>query len=165
MRRLLVAVAAVAMGIAGAGFPAYAGGVFSNKSFKGNYALSLTGSDLSQSSICTAPPCPVALTGQLSTNGKGAITGGSLNLNDNGILCSGSFSNGSYSIQNDGTGSVLALVGNASGCNNNLAFPMTAFSLTVTLYNGGKQATIATGTTSPAGLVMSGSAASQNRIP
>jgi hypothetical protein len=153
------------LGIVGGAIPALAGGAFSNKSFKGSYAFSLSGSDLSESLICTSPPCPVVLTGQLSSDGKGAISSGSINLNDNGILCSGTFSNGSYSIQKDGTGTILALVGTSSVCNNNLSFPMTAFSLALTLYNSGKQATIATGTTSPAGLVMSGSAATQNKIP
>lgn len=165
MRKMLVAAAAVVIAVAGGGLSAHAGKGLSNKNFKGGYALSLNGSDLSQSSICTSPPCPVALTGQLSADGKGSITGGSVSLNDNGILCSGTFSNGSYQIGSDGTGTVLVLVGTASGCNNNLSFPMTAFSLTMTLFNQGRQASLATGTTSPAGLVMSGTAASQNKIP
>lgn len=165
MRTMLVAAVGIAIAIASSGFSAHAGSGFSNKSFKGNYALRLNGSDLSQSSICTSPPCPVALTGQVSTDGKGAIKSGSLDLNDNGILCSGSFSNGSYQINKDGTGTLIALTGNSAACNNNLSFPLTAFSLNITLFNKGRQAMLATATTSPAGLVMSGTAASQGNIP
>jgi hypothetical protein len=165
MRKLLVGVAVVALGVAGSGLSAHAGGAFSNKSFKGSYALVMSGSDVSQNSICSAPPCPVALTGQLTSNGKGTITGGSVNLNDNGVTCSGDFTNGLYSIVRDGTGiSQISATTNTS-CNNLSAFPLASLGLTITLYNGGKQATLATSGTSPAGLVMSGTASSQNRIP
>jgi hypothetical protein len=164
MRKLLVGAVALGLGLAGSVFPAYAG-EFGNKSFKGSYAFTLSGSDISQTSICPAPPCPVALTGQMTSNGKGTITGGSINLNDNGIACSGDFSNGFYNIHKDGTGTSLIAVGTNTTCNNLLTFPMSSFGLTITLYNSGKQATIATTSTSPAGLVMTGTAATQNRIP
>jgi hypothetical protein len=165
MRKLSVGVVALVLGIAGSVLPAHAGGAFSNKSFKGNYAISLSGSDLSQSSICTSPPCPVALTGQLTSNGNGGISSGSISLNDNGVVCSGEFSNAFYSISKDGTGSSQIAVATNTNCNSLLTFPLASFGLTITLYNRGSQATLATSNTSPAGMVLSGSAASQNRIP
>jgi hypothetical protein len=165
MRKLLVGVVALVLGTAGGVLPAHAGSAFGNKSFKGGYAISLSGSDLSLSSICTSPPCPVALTGQLTSNGNGTIPSGSISLNDNGVVCSGDFSNAFYSISKDGTGSSQIAVASNTSCNNLLSFPLASFGLAITLYNGGKQATIATSNTSPAGMVLSGNAASQNRIP
>jgi hypothetical protein len=165
MRKLLVGVGALVLGFACGVLPAHAGGAFSKKSFKGGYALALFGSDESLSGVCPAPPCAAALTGQISSNGKGLITGGSVNLNVGGVSCSGGVTQGSYVVANDGTGSINATINTTVSCTNSATFPIGTFNLSVTLSNAGKQAALATLFTLPDGLVMSGTASSQNRIP
>lgn len=164
MRKMLVAAAALAIGIAGSGFSAYAGGGFSSKSFKGNYALVMLGTDDSLSGVCSAPPCTAALTGQVSSNGSGKISGGSVALNVGGVNCTGAVSNGSYAVNKDGTGTISLTITTNTACNTG-SFPIGAFGLSVTLFNKGRQAALATNFTSPDGLVMSGTAASQKNIP
>jgi hypothetical protein len=165
MRKLLVGVVALALGFACAVGPAHAGGAFSKKSFKGGYALVLSGTDESLSGVCPSPPCAAALTGQISTNGGGSITGGSVNLNVGGVSCSGEVTQGSYIVASDGTGSINTTINTNVTCTNSATFPIGSFNLSITLYNRGKQATLATLFTLPDGLVLAGTASSQNRIP
>ncbi len=165
MRKLLVGVVALSMGIACAVVPARAGGAFSKKSFKGGYALVMSGSDESLSNVCPSPPCAAALTAQITANGSGAITGGSVNLNVGGVTCSGEVTQGSYVVASDGTGSINTTINSNVSCTNSATFPIGTFNLSFTLYNGGKQSSLATLFTLPDGLVMAGTASSQNRIP
>jgi hypothetical protein len=162
--RMRLTAAAVAIGIGGFAVSAWAGGAFKNKSFKGNYAIAMSGSDVSQSGACAAPPCAVALTGQISSNGSGKVTSGSVQVNIDSIACTGTVAKSLYGINNDGTGMVQLTISSGS-CTNSATFPIGTLNLTLTLFNSGRQATLATQFTSPDGLVMSGSAASQNNIP
>ncbi|MDO8431932.1 MAG: hypothetical protein Q7S58_05915 [Candidatus Binatus sp.] len=77
-----------------AGGSAFATSGFSNKSFKGSYAVGFSGTDLTVG--------PIAGTGILIADGKGNLTG-TETIKDGPIVCTESFS-GTYGINPDGTG-------------------------------------------------------------
>ena len=79
-------------------------GPFSNESLNGQYAFSMTGSEIGSSLQTTSNL--FTRVGSFSANGKGVITGGAEDIN----LVTGSnefnFTGGSYSINGDGTGTL-----------------------------------------------------------
>jgi hypothetical protein len=155
---LIVAVAVVSFGaraMAGSGPP------FNQKNLKGDYALSLSGTDTS----CASIPCPVAITGQFTSDGKGGVTSGSLSISDGTQYCTAAFSSGSYSINKDGTGSIGVFVQSSGSQCTTGSLPITAFQLSLTLYKNGNQAALATISVTPDAVTLSGLASNQKKFP
>lgn len=99
--------------------------VFSNSNLQGQYAFSMTGTAIDQT---TGIPVPFTRTGSFLADGKGNITGGTEDVNL--ILAGGGafelgFTGGSYSINGDGRGT-LSLI-NSTGT---LTFSITLSSST-----------------------------------
>jgi hypothetical protein len=80
-------------------------GKFTNASLKGNYVFSMAGTDLNFSSI--AGPGPIARVGSFIADGNGSITSAIEDVDDDGAINTAvAFSQGTYSIQANGKGTM-----------------------------------------------------------
>ena len=81
-------------------------GNFSNASFSGPYAYQLSGFDLNTGN-------PYSRAGVLTADGNGGITAGTDDLTEGSLVSSGIVS-GTYSVSNDGTGTIALTLGSGS---------------------------------------------------
>jgi hypothetical protein len=100
---------------------------FNDGSLTGNYVISISGTDVNSSSFIV----PFAIAGTIAANGKGGITGGTVDINDPGNLGVqiGQAVNGSssgYQVGQDGRGSGTLVV--ASGATFHFDFVLTSAS-------------------------------------
>src|SRR5208282_6069265 len=100
---------------------------FNDGSLTGTYVISISGTDVNSSSVIV----PFAIAGTIAANGKGGITGGTVDINDPGNLGMqiGQAVNGSssgYQVGQDGRGSGTLVV--ASGATFHFDFVLTSAS-------------------------------------
>jgi hypothetical protein len=99
---------------------------FNDGSLTGNYVISISGTDVNSSSFIV----PFAIAGTIAANGKGGITGGTVDINDPGNLGvqigQAVSSSSGYQVGPDGRGSGTLVV--ASGATFNFDFVLTSAS-------------------------------------
>ena len=121
MRRfLLIAVAIAALGWtagcgSGSGGPSISG-VTSPAALNGQYAFVLSGFD--------ATPNPVSIAGSFKADGLGHITGGEIDVNDNGAVSSSNTLQGSYAFDANGQNTLgtITLTGTVGNLGSSLVF-------------------------------------------
>ena len=119
------------------------GGPFNDASIKGNYAFG--GSSIQNAAVC-ASPCKFGLVGVIGFDGSGGISGGSEDVNQNGVV-DGNASNttwpaspipidsgGTYSVAENGRATLKFSLGGGSSSSDTVLYlvsPSEAFFLTV----------------------------------
>ncbi len=106
--RLLMALAAIASILLAAGcgnsnsLPTLNNEGFSNSDLSGTYVISISGTDVNNSNYVV----PFAIVGTITTDGKGNITGGTVDINDpyNTGVNLGQTVSGTYNVTQDGRG-------------------------------------------------------------
>ncbi len=156
MRRFILSFGLAFFGLTAAPGLASAAKGFNNRTISGNYSLRLAGWDMA------TPNTPVSIIGNFLAS-RGVLTGG-VSINDGGVNCTTSLTNGSsYSVNRDGTGTMtLILDGNATCGKGSLPIGSAVFSFTVV--NNGYGVDFGAISTSPAIMVLSGKATFEGKI-